>query len=93
MAHTKTLDSFNKLHEAIRELNAQGIGVEYSMKKEEKQDYKVIISKIYTATIPIQAISPRSAKDIVLKAIEEGKIECAFGEEPIVEIDVWDATY
>lgn len=92
MADKELLSSIGKLHSAIRELNAQGISVEYSMQKEAKHDYKVIISEIYTTVVPIKAISPSSAKEIALQAINEGKIKCDFGCEPEIEIHVFEDT-
>lgn len=89
MANTELLSSISKLNEAIRELAEQGIGVEYSMKKEPKQDYEVVISRTYTAVVPIKAISPSSAKAMVLKAIHEGKIKLDFIHEQD-DISVWD---
>ena len=88
MANRELMSSLGKLDEAIRELNAQGIGVEYSIKKEPKQDYEVMIRRSYIAVVPIKAISASSAKAMVIQAIQEGKIHLDFVDEPD-DISVW----
>lgn len=90
MANQELLSSFSKLDEAIMELAIKGISVECSIQKVPKQNYEVVISKTYTAVVPVKAISPSSAKAMVLEAMHEDKIKLDFICGP-TDITVWDA--
>ena len=90
MSNANIIPALNKLDEAIRELNAQGINVEYSMQKMKKQTYEVVVRETYTATISVKAISPSAAKYMVMEAVQNG-MKCDFCQTPDIDISVWDS--
>lgn len=81
------MNAYADLDKAVKALNACGVSVDYSLKKQEKEEYTVIITETCSTAVTVKAISADSAKDMVRQMLANGTLFISYDYSNI-EIDV-----